>query len=74
MRLGAYPGSLQIETPFVIPDTTRASFRDDKVFPQDRVATDSDFAHSALIRKWSASELPLNNRYRVLPIANYKFL
>ena len=32
MRLGAYPGSLQIETPFAIPDTTQASFRDDKNF------------------------------------------
>ena len=31
MRLGAYPGPLQIETPFAIPDTTQASFRDDMV-------------------------------------------
>jgi hypothetical protein len=30
MRLGAYPGSLQIEKPFAVPDTTHASFRDDK--------------------------------------------
>jgi hypothetical protein len=29
MRLGVYPGPLQIETPFAIPDTTQASFRDD---------------------------------------------
>jgi len=26
MRLGAYPGPLQIETPFAIPDTTQAPF------------------------------------------------
>ena len=36
MRLCAYPGPLQIETPFAIPDTTQASFRDD------------DFAHADL--------------------------
>jgi hypothetical protein len=30
MRLGAYPGPLQIETPFAIPDTLQASFRDDE--------------------------------------------
>jgi len=38
MRLGAYPGPLQIETPFAIPDTTQASFRDDKALPQDCAA------------------------------------
>jgi integrase/recombinase XerC len=48
MRVGAYPGPSQIETPFAIPDTTQASFRDDRALPEDRVATDSDFAHCAL--------------------------
>ncbi len=41
-------GRVQIETPFAIPDTTQASFRDDEALPQDCVATDPDFAHSAL--------------------------
>ena len=48
MRLGVYPGPLQIETPFAIPDTTQAPFRDDEGLLQDCVATDSHFAHSAL--------------------------
>jgi hypothetical protein len=30
MRLDAYPGPLQIEAPFAIPDTAQAPFRDDK--------------------------------------------
>ena len=46
MRAGACPGLLQIETPFPIPDTTQASFRDDEALPQDCAATDSDLAHS----------------------------
>jgi hypothetical protein len=33
MRFVANPGPLQIETPFAIPDTTQASFRDE--FTQD---------------------------------------
>ena len=45
----AYPGPLPIETPFAIPDTTQASFRDDKASPHDRVATDSDLAPSFLV-------------------------
>ena len=48
MRLGAHPGPLKIETRFAIPDTTHASFRDDKALPQDCAAIDSDFARSAL--------------------------
>ncbi|MGA9549377.1 MAG: hypothetical protein WBS14_17115, partial [Rhodomicrobium sp.] len=35
MRLGAYPGPLQIETPFAIPDTTQAPFRDDMALPDE---------------------------------------
>src|SRR5208337_4614993 len=38
-------GAIQIETPFAIPDTTQAPFRDGDVLPQDCAATDSDFAH-----------------------------
>jgi hypothetical protein len=33
MRPGAYPGPFQIEALFAIPDTTQASFRDDKALP-----------------------------------------
>jgi hypothetical protein len=41
MRLGAYPGPLQIETPFAIPDTTQASFRDDKALPDNPSQTNA---------------------------------
>jgi hypothetical protein len=50
MRPGACPGPLQIETSFAIPDTTQASFRDDKALPQDCVATDPNFPHFAPAR------------------------
>src|SRR5208337_3098531 len=51
------PGPLQIETPFAIPDTTRATLREDEAFPHDCVATDCDFAHPAL-RQQNHSTVP----------------
>src|SRR5271166_4312018 len=55
------PGPLQIETPFAIPDTTQAPFRDGDVLPQDCVATDSDFAHSALALVEQGLPLPYSS-------------
>ena len=43
MRLDAYPGPSQTETPFAIPDTALAPFPDD-------AATGSDFAYGAMGR------------------------
>jgi hypothetical protein len=51
MRPGAYPAPLQIETPFTIPDKTQASFRDDKILPQDFAATDSDLPTTKMLKK-----------------------
>ena len=45
--LAAYPGPSQIETPFAIPDTTQASFRDDTELPQT-TSQPVQFSHSAL--------------------------
>jgi len=69
-------GPLQIEKPFLIPDTTQASFRDDMALPHDCVATDSDFAHSALVlqtivgvRYFQQPRLRLRHRYSIRHIA-----